>query len=124
MRLKRDLFFTLILFLIIFSISFVSASELTYDTNTDELTTLSVSDVNSIDEDLNDVKLDSVEENSNDELIHSVDDNLDESELNSIDDTSSPSLDLEDDEQDIDEIESNDCLTLNDKAQLLRASDN
>ena len=124
MRLKRDLFFTLILFLIIFSISFVSASELTYDTNTDELTTLSVSDVNSIDEDLNDVKLDSVEENSNDELIDSVDDNLDESELNSIDDTSSPSLDLEDDEQDIDEIESNDCLTLNDKAQLLRASDN
>ena len=124
MRLKRDLFFTLILFLIIFSISFVSASELTYDTNTDELTTLSVSDVNSIDEDLNDVKLDSVEANSNDELIDSVDDNLDESELNSIDDTSSPSLDLEDDEQDIDEIESNDCLTLNDKAQLLRASDN
>ena len=125
MRLKRDLFFTLILFLIIFSISFVSASEdLTYDTNTDELTTLSVSDVNSIEEDLNNVKLDSVGDNSDEELIDSVDDNLDESELNSIDDTSSPSLDLEDDEQDIDEIESNDCLTLNDKAQLLRASDN
>jgi hypothetical protein len=140
MRLKRNLFFTLILFLIIFSISFVSASEnATCDSNTGKLTTLSVCDSNSIEQDLNEVKLDSIESNSNDkneivnsvetnsnennEEINSIDDDLDESKLNSVEESTNPQMDQGNIEQDVDEIESNDCLTLNDKAQLLRASD-
>ena len=123
MRIERKLFFTLILFLIIFSISFVSASEnLTCDSNTGELTTLSVCDDTSIEYDLTKIKSDSIESNSNDGIMNSVDENLNESKLNSIEGSSNPQLDQGNDEQDIDEIESNDCLTLNDKAQLLRAS--
>ena len=61
MRIKRTLFFSLILFLIIFSISFASADELTTTDNTNELSELSVSNDISIDESLNDVNLDSIQ---------------------------------------------------------------
>ena len=123
MSLKRNLFFTLILFLIIFSISFVSASDdLTYDTNTGELTALSVCDANSIEQDLNEVKLDSVETNPNNVEIKSIDENLGDNELNSIEETSNHSMDLKNDEQDNEEIES-DSLTLTNKAQLQASND-
>jgi hypothetical protein len=60
MKFKRYLFFTLILFLIIFSISFVSASEnSTNDINLNKHSTLSISDVDMIDENLA-IKSDSI----------------------------------------------------------------
>ena len=94
MRFKRYLFLTLILFLTIFSISFVSASEnATYNQNTGELTTLSMSDIDSIDENLKTVNLDSVEE-------------TDDSSLGKVN------------EDEIDEIESDDCLDNNETQQL------
>lgn len=68
MRNTKSLLFILILFLIIFSTSFVSASEnLTHtDTNGD---TLSLSDQSAIDEDsLNDIKLDSIDQSSDSKL--------------------------------------------------------
>ena len=65
MRIKRTLFFSLILFLIIFSISFVSASEnITNDAYANELSAVSVSADMQNDECISDVCLDS-EDNQN-----------------------------------------------------------
>uniref|UniRef100_UPI00386342BD Cna B-type domain-containing protein n=1 Tax=Methanobrevibacter sp. TaxID=66852 RepID=UPI00386342BD len=63
MRFKRCIFLTLMLFLTIFSISFVAASEnVTYDQNTGELNTLSMSDVTPIEGASNTLTVDSVDE--------------------------------------------------------------
>ncbi|MBR3155326.1 MAG: DUF11 domain-containing protein, partial [Methanobrevibacter sp.] len=63
MRFKRCMFLTLILFLTIFSISFVVASEnVTYDQNTGELNTLSMSDASPIRETSNTLAVDSIDE--------------------------------------------------------------
>ncbi|MBQ6512810.1 MAG: hypothetical protein IJI93_09115, partial [Methanobrevibacter sp.] len=79
MRFKRHMFLTLILLLTIFSLSFASASEIgTYEQNTGELNSISISDIDPIDANLNNVN-------------------------------------------DIDEIETDDCLT-NNGTQLLRSS--
>ena len=79
MRFKREMFLTLILLLTIFSLSFASASEIgTYEQNTGELNSISISDIDPIDANLNNVN-------------------------------------------DIDEIETDDCLT-NNGTQLLRSS--
>ena len=65
MRFKRCMFLTLILFLTIFSISFVVASEnVTYDQNTGELNTLSMSDASPIRETSNTLAVDSIDEAS------------------------------------------------------------
>lgn len=97
MRNKRSLFFILILFLILFSTSFVSASEnLTHD-NTNEMM-LSV-DSNTIEnEKLDNINLDSVSQS----LV------------------STP--DQVDDAQNTDEIENESCLTYSEKAPILGAS--
>ena len=96
MRDKRSLFFSLILFLIIFSTSFVSASEnITHD---DTKMTLSADSV-AIDAD----KLNSVD-------------------LDSIDESSDSALDQADDARNTNEIENESRLTLNDKAPILGVS--
>ena len=69
MRFKRCIFLTLMLFLTIFSISFVAASEnVTYDQNTGELNTLSMSDVSPIEGTSNTLAVDSVDEASDNSL--------------------------------------------------------
>ena len=96
MRNKRHLFFILILFLIISSVSFVCASEnVTHNGNTKEIATLSFSD-DSADEDVTDVHLDSVNKSSN------------------------SALGLAGDAQNTNDTGNDSCLT--DKSQLLRAS--
>lgn len=98
MQKKRSLFIILILFLILFSTSFVSASEhLTHD-NAKEIMTLSV-DSDTIDNDkLNNINLDS--------MVY----------------LSDSTQDQVDDAQKTDEIENESCLTYNDKAPILGAS--
>ena len=94
MHFKRYLFFTLILFLIVFSMSFVSANEnSTNDQQVSELMTLSISD------DIN------------------YDDNV---KFDSVNASLKATLDQVYDAQNTDEIESEVCLT--NEAQLLRAS--
>ena len=96
MRNKRHLFFILILFLIISSVSFVCASEnVTHNGNTKEIATLSFSD-DSADEDVTDVQLDSVKKSSN------------------------SALGLAGDAQNTNDTGNDSCLT--DKSQILRAS--
>ena len=96
MRNKRHLFFILILFLIISSVSFVCASEnVTHNGNTKEIATLSFSD-DSADEDVTDVHLDSVKKSSN------------------------SALGLAGDAQNTNDTGNDSCLT--DKSQILRAS--
>ena len=86
MRFKRHMFLTLILLLTIFSLSFAAASEIgTYEQNAGELESLSMSDLNPIDANLNNVNVNSVDE-SND---------------NSADKTGGL----------VDEIKTDDCLT-------------
>ena len=112
MRIKRTLFFSLILFLIIFSISFVSANEIaTNDISTNELSTASVSTDIQTDESLNEVNL-----NSGDNQ------NLDQISSNSNEESSTSNLDLEDGTSNIEEIESDECLDNNGKVPTLRAS--
>ena len=97
MRNKRSLFFILILFLILFSTSFVSASEnLTHD-NTNEMM-LSVDDSDTIENEKLNINLDSVSQSS----------------------VSTP--DQVDDAQNTDEIENESCLTYSEKAPILGAS--
>ena len=101
MRIKRTLFFSLILFLIIFSISFVSANEITTnDVNTNELSALSVSTDVQTDECLNDVCLDSGDNQ-----------NLDEISLSSNEESSTSDQDLKDGTSNIDEIEEDEFLS-------------
>ena len=96
MRFKRHMFLTLILLLTIFSLSFAAASEIgTYEQNAGELESLSMSDLNPIDANLNNVNVNSVDE-SND---------------NSADKTGGL----------VDEIKTDDCLT-NNGTKLLRSS--
>uniref|UniRef100_UPI0038644ADC hypothetical protein n=1 Tax=Methanobrevibacter sp. TaxID=66852 RepID=UPI0038644ADC len=98
MKNTRSLLFILILFLIIFSTSFVSANDdLTHtDTNGDAL---SVPDQSAIDENsLNEINLDSIEQSSD------------------------SASDLVDDAQNTDEIEDDGCLTYNEKAPVLGVS--
>ena len=90
MRFKRKMFFTLILFLMIFSISFVNANELTQGTNTGDGSTLSAS----------------------------IDDSLDDIRLDSVNISTSSKLDLSGDVQNTDEIDY--CLT--NEFQILRAN--
>ncbi|MBR6023814.1 MAG: DUF11 domain-containing protein, partial [Methanobrevibacter sp.] len=98
MKNTRSLLFILILFLIIFSTSFVSANDdLTHtDTNGD---TLSASDGSVIDEN-----------------------SLNEINLDSIDQSSDSASDLVDDARNTDEIEDDGCLTYNEKAPVLGVS--
>ena len=97
MRFKRYMFLTLILFLTIFSISFVGATEnVTYNQNTGEQSTLSMSDVDPIDGNLN-TNVDSVDEADDDSLGKASEDT-------------------------IDEIEIDGCLTDDNGTQLLRSS--
>ncbi|AMD18402.1 hypothetical protein TL18_00005 [Methanobrevibacter sp. YE315] len=92
------MFLTLILFLTIFSISLVGASEnVTYDQNTGELNTLSMSDIDPIEGTLNNVNVDSVDEANNNSLG-----NASENERNEIDG----------------------CLTNNNETQLSNNSNN
>ena len=80
MRFKRCMFLTLILFLTIFSISFVVASEnVTYDQNTGELNTLSMSDANPFEGTSNTLAVDSIDEAGNNSLR--TDSEIDEIEI-------------------------------------------
>ena len=109
MRIKRYFGFSLILFIMIFSISFASADEIS-DIDSNDLS-LSVS----ADVDIN--------ENLNDESLNSVDDTVsDEINSNSKEGSSTSDVDLKDDISDSDEIESDEGLTNNGKVPTLRAS--
>ena len=107
MRIKRTLFFSLILFLIIFSISFASADELTTTDNTNELSQLSVSNDISIDENINNVQLDSVENQ-----------NVNNIKSNSSEELSSSDKDLKDGALNTNEIESDECLEDNNNGKV------
>ncbi|MBR5502943.1 MAG: hypothetical protein IKV87_00610, partial [Methanobrevibacter sp.] len=125
MKYKRKLFSILILFLMIFSISFVSANEnVTNDISTNELSTLSVSNDNTIDENLNSANLNSVDtQNTNEVNSNSIENsNATEFKSDSVEESSSSNLDLEDGTLNTDEIESDDCLTKDGKVTNLRAN--
>jgi FKBP-type peptidyl-prolyl cis-trans isomerase len=107
MRIKRTLFFSLILFLIIFSISFASADELTTTDNTNELSELSVSNDISIDENINDAKIDSVENQKANDV-----------KSNSSEELSSSDKDLKDGALNTNEIESDECLEDNNNGKV------
>ncbi|WP_171776176.1 DUF11 domain-containing protein [Methanobrevibacter ruminantium] len=100
------------LFIIIFSISFVSANEnVTNDVSTNELSTQTVSNDITTSESISDTSLDSGENRG-----------LDEIKSNSTEESSSSNLDLEDGTLNNDEIESDDCLTKNGKEATLQAN--
>ena len=101
MRIKRTLFFSLILFLIIFSISFVSASEnITNDAYANELSAAPVSTDVQNDECISEVSLDS-EDNQN----------LDEVSLSSNEESSTSNPDLKDGTSNVDEIDEDELST-------------
>ena len=128
MRIKRTLLFSLILFLMIFSISFVSANENAVgDVDANELSTLSVSTDIQTDESINEVVLDSddnqgledVSSNSNEESSTS---NLDLKDGTSNNDEIEDDVSLSNESDEDSSIESDECLTNNGKVPTLRAN--
>ena len=116
MRIKRYFGFSLILFIMIFSMSFVYANDnVTNDINSNDLSAVSAqADVN-------------LNENLNDESLNSVDTQVSDEIKSDSAKVSSTSKDLADeniiaDEIESDEIESDEKLTNNGKVPTLRAS--
>ena len=117
MRFKRCIFLTLMLFLTIFSISFVAASEnVTYDQNTGELNTLSMSDVDPIDGTSNTLTVDSIDEAGNNSLGTASEDEIDDSNNENKLLRSSNNVEIDDDEN----LE---ILSAADGLEILGASD-
>lgn len=110
MRIKRYFGFSLILFIMIFSMSFAYANEIN-DIDSNDLSTLSVSADSSIDEHLNDVSLNSVDTQASNEI-----------KSDSNEGSSTSNADLKDDISDADKIESDEKITNNGKVPTLRAS--